>query len=126
MLDVKKRNLAFFITIGGLGLVSGLSLTYCQRIFIEPFYEQSQLGNFFIAFLFISIITILQMFLKKKFNNLLVLGIICGISEIFFVVLISYPLVGFILESFLPHFMAVSSFCFFIPYTYKTIENTLM
>jgi len=125
MVDVKKRVFAFFLTVASLGLLSGWTLIYCQRIFSESLYEQPKSNHFFIAFLFISIITILQMFLKKRFNNLLLLGIICGIVEILLVFIITYPLVGFSLNNFLPHYMSVSSFCFFIPYTYNSVEEIL-
>ncbi len=115
---------AFLITVVGLGLLSGLSLIYCQSIQESSFHHPKS-NNLFIAFLFISIITILHMFFKKRFNNLLILGIICFISEIFIVFLITYPLVGFNFKSLLPHFMAVSSFCFLIPYTYNKVEEIL-
>jgi len=124
MLDVKKRVFAFLITVASLGLLSGWTLIYCQST-QESSYHQPKLNHLFIAFLFISIITILQMFLQKRFNNLLVLGIICGISEVFLVFIITYPLVGFSLKGMSAHFMAVSSFCLFIPYTYKRVEELL-
>lgn len=124
MLDVKKRVFAFLITVASLGLLSGWTLIYCQSIQESSFHHPKS-NNLFIAFLFISIITILYMFFKKRFNNLLILGIICFISEIFIVFLITYPLVGFNFKSLLPHFMAVSSFCLFIPYTYSRVEELL-
>lgn len=124
MLDLKKRIFACLLTVSSLGLLSGFSLIYFQSI-QESSYHQPKSNHLFIAFLFISIITILQMFLKKRFNNLLVLGIVCGISEVFLVFIITYPLVGFSLKGMSAHFMAVSSFCLFIPYTYSRVENLL-
>lgn len=120
LIPIKKIS-AFLLSIATLSLFSGCCLFYAQLYFIEKLYRQTLLDEFLIALLFISVTAILfiisnKTFLKQKLKNVLIQGLFCMLLEVFlFLLSIS---VFFDWNRFLMHFIAVSIYCFFIPYTY--------
>ncbi len=66
MLVSRRKIISFLLTIAILSLLSSFSLIYSQRIVIEPLYWQSKSSSFFIALLFITMITILHLFIKDS------------------------------------------------------------
>ena len=124
---VIQKVTSFLLTVAILSLCSGLSLYFGASFFIDKLYEQTLLDEFLIATMFISFTGLLYLFVryffKSKIKSLLISGMICSFIDILlFLLIIS---VFFEMNRFLMHFICVSTYCFFIPYTYFKFKSII-
>ncbi|MGF7079278.1 magnesium-transporting ATPase (P-type) [Mucilaginibacter sp. UYCu711] len=123
MLTKRTYKIIIGVLLSNLILIilSGFSLFYMQPFFIEKLYWESLISTFFITALFIIITTLLfilfyHVYLKNKTKNLFFWGLSCVLINTILLLFSMGPF--FEINRFLMSSLCISTYCFFIPYTY--------
>ncbi len=129
MLVSKRTIIAFSSSIVVLSILSSLALFCYQQLYVELIYRTSYLSNFLLSLFCISIsaflyLRIVDIFFREKPLKLYKSGILCIFIE-FSLVFLMTSWIGIYFKGLLIHLFGISSFCFFIPYTYNKMGKLL-